>query len=167
MRPSIVIFSALYVVGCGWLQVAAAGPPAPVQPAAGQDSAKISAAADAGPTASALPSSPTAAPPMASASPPSDPTTAPPIASASPPSDASASPAVTDALIKKFRSKGYKPVVHEGTTVFCRREATLGSRLETQVCRTAQQLDEAAQQGQDMGRDIQRGGNLGIRDTGR
>jgi hypothetical protein len=162
------LIAGILIVGCQCLQVAVADPPAPIQPStisqpstvglppapvpAGQNSAQLTP-----PAASSADSA------SAAVAPSTDHKPAAPLADGA---ATSASNPLTDAQVKKYRSKGYKPVVHDGTTVFCRSEATLGSRLERQVCRTAEQLDEAAQASQDLTRDVQRGGTLSNRAPG-
>lgn len=157
MRHS-TLFTVLYFVGCVCLQPAAADPPA-AQVASSEDAAKVSApvTAEAGADSAKLPAAAT----LASVTPPSDAKAAPAAGAAA----ATPSTTITEAQIKKYRSKGYKPQVHDGKTVFCHSEANLGSRLEHQVCRTAEQLEEDSQQGQDMARDIQHGGTISVRSS--
>jgi hypothetical protein len=163
MRHSVLTI-VLSVVGSACLQPAAAEQPAPAQVPASQYAAKDTPPlAPAGVTTSASPSAPAVsdtAPAVLAAATPSDRKVAPPAGAASFPSSA-----ITDAQIKKYRSKGYKPQIHDGRTVFCHSEANLGSRLEHQVCRTAEQLEEDSQQGQDMARDIQHGGSISVRSS--
>ena len=156
MRHS-TLFTALYFVGCVYLQPAVADPPA-AQVAASEDAAKVAApvATEAGTESAKSPAAAT----LASVTPPADPKAAPATAA-----DAAPSTGVTDAQIKKYRAKGYKPQVHNGKTVFCHSEANLGSRLEHQVCRTAEQLEEDTQTGQEMAREIQHGGAISTRSS--
>jgi hypothetical protein len=44
------------------------------------------------------------------------------------------------AQLKRFRAAGYKPEVHNGEVVFCRKEVLLGSRFDKKICNTADQL---------------------------
>jgi hypothetical protein len=55
---------------------------------------------------------------------------------------------VTAEQDKKWRSKGYKPVTHNGTKLYCRREPTLGTHFETNVCRTPADLENAERSAQ-------------------
>jgi hypothetical protein len=49
---------------------------------------------------------------------------------------------------KKWRSMGYKPVVRQGETLYCRREPTLGTHFEANVCRTSTDLEAAQRSAQ-------------------
>jgi hypothetical protein len=60
------------------------------------------------------------------------------------------------AQTKRLRSQGYKPEVHNGRTVFCRKETQLGSRFEGKVCGTADEVDKAALNGKEVTEAIQR-----------
>ena len=60
------------------------------------------------------------------------------------------------AQTKRLRSQGYKPEVHSGRTVFCRKETQLGSRFETKLCGTTDELDKAALYGMEVTEAIQR-----------
>jgi hypothetical protein len=55
---------------------------------------------------------------------------------------------VTAEQDKKWRSKGYKPVTRNGTKLYCRREPTLGTHFETNVCRTPADLENAERSAQ-------------------
>ena len=57
--------------------------------------------------------------------------------------------AATDALIKKMRGRGYKPVNRNGTLVFCRDEAEIGSHLQRPRCSTIDQMKEAELSGKE------------------
>jgi hypothetical protein len=65
-------------------------------------------------------------------------------------SSATASPTVlvTAQQDKKWRSKGYKPVVRHGETLYCRREPTLGTHFEANICRTPADLEIAERSAQ-------------------
>jgi hypothetical protein len=54
--------------------------------------------------------------------------------------EADAKKAAAEEKIKKYGTRGYKPQVHNGNTVYCREEVSLGSRFKTQQCRTYDQL---------------------------
>ena len=55
---------------------------------------------------------------------------------------------VTAQQDKKWRSKGYKPEFRHGVTLYCRHESTLGTHFETNVCRTAPDLEAAERSAQ-------------------
>jgi len=57
----------------------------------------------------------------------------------------SAEPDANQDLLKQ----GYKPAVHRGETVYCRREAVTGSRFSSQVCLTEQQIKDMQQRAKD------------------
>jgi hypothetical protein len=58
---------------------------------------------------------------------------------------------------KRLRSQGYKPVVRNGITQYCRNEATVGTRFSIPVCGTPDELDKAALSGKELTESIQRG----------
>jgi hypothetical protein len=58
--------------------------------------------------------------------------------------------------VKRLRAMGYRPKMVNGTTMYCRGEAVLGSRFEKQRCGTADDLDKATRNSQDTVGDIQR-----------
>jgi hypothetical protein len=58
--------------------------------------------------------------------------------------------------IKRLRSLGYRPKTVNGATMYCRGEAMVGSRLEKQVCGTADDLDKASQVSKDSAGEVQR-----------
>jgi hypothetical protein len=89
--------------------------------------------------------------------------------SAPPPTPTAAKPATSEASeaeIKRWRAKGYKPVVRDGKTFYCRSEQQLGSRFEHQVCSTPEQLAAATRASQDLSQDAQRAG-LGYKAPGK
>jgi hypothetical protein len=61
-----------------------------------------------------------------------------------------------DGPIKRLRARGYRPKMVNGTTMYCRGEAVLGSRFEKQRCGTADDLDKATRDSQNTVGDIQR-----------
>ena len=74
----------------------------------------------------------------------------PPAAPASPPnrlSDAAASQTDVDIAMRK---RGYKPAILQGKRVYCRNEMLTGSNLATEVCQTAEQIDEQERAGRDI-----------------
>ena len=63
---------------------------------------------------------------------------------------------VSEEQAKRLRSRGYKPEVRNGNTLFCRKETALGSRFESKVCGTAADLDKATRNGKDLTESAQR-----------
>ena len=124
----------LTLLGACGASVALADPPA----------APDTAAPAAAPAAT---STPAASAPAASAAS----TSAAPAASAAPAKE-------TDTqLEKRLTNSGYKPKMRNGTKVWCKREAELGSRLGGQeVCGTPDELRLVVQQQQDAMKDIQK-----------
>jgi hypothetical protein len=106
-----------------------------------------------GPTSSSVQPATTAiAAPAATAASSSSPakTTAATTTAASPPKEA------LDAAEKKLRSQGYKPEVHNGKTIYCRRETQLGSHFESKTCSTPDQILRAQQDSKDAVDQMQR-----------
>jgi hypothetical protein len=109
-----------------------ASSPAATQSAASQSSAAPSAAATAA-TASATPA----------------------------PGDSKQEDASKDVLlaaqIKRVRSAGYKPrKMKDGTQVYCKTEAVIGSRFERESCDTADNLDKSIRDSKDLVESMQR-----------
>jgi hypothetical protein len=67
--------------------------------------------------------------------------------------------ASTDALIKRMRARGYKPVSRNGAMVFCRSEGELGTHFERTRCSTLDQLKDAERTGQEYTNQIQQQGS--------
>jgi hypothetical protein len=67
--------------------------------------------------------------------------------------------ASTDALIKKMRARGYKPVNRNGILVFCRSEGELGSHFQRTRCNTLDELKDAERTGQEYANQIQQQGS--------
>ena len=59
------------------------------------------------------------------------------------------------AVDKRLRAMGYKPINNNGTLRYCKNEQVLGSRFERAVCGTPEELDFAAQNGQETVQRIQ------------
>jgi hypothetical protein len=82
------------------------------------------------------------------------------------PSDAANDTAAADsakrdaANDKLLRGKGYKPEAHNGRTLYCRKEAPLGSRFENKVCNTAEDLLRITQDAQDRTSEAQQRGQM-------
>lgn len=70
-------------------------------------------------------------------------------------SDSGSKSDVTPAQMKALRMAGYKPVVRDGETLFCRTEPVLGSRLEKKVCGTAADIERSTQNSQELAERIQ------------
>jgi hypothetical protein len=60
-----------------------------------------------------------------------------------------------DALIKRMRARGYKPVDRRGILVFCRSEGELGTHFVRTRCNTLEELKDAERTGQEFGNQIQ------------
>ena len=63
---------------------------------------------------------------------------------------------VSEEQAKRLRMRGYRPEVRNGVTLFCRKEAPLGSRFESKICGTAANLDKATTDGKDLTQGVQR-----------
>jgi hypothetical protein len=50
----------------------------------------------------------------------------------------------SDADIKRLHAQGYRPVVHNGVTVYCRKEAQIGTRFESETCGSAEDIQKLA-----------------------
>ena len=98
-----------------------------------------------------------ASPPAASSAttPASSSTTAKPASDAKP-AASSTGAAPDEATDKRLRSQGYKPEMHNGNTVYCRKETELGSRFPSKVCATPEQLANANKDSQDALDKVQR-----------
>lgn len=69
---------------------------------------------------------------------------------------------LTNSQVKQLLSRGYKPESRGSDVFYCRREQQLGSRFETKVCRSAEQIAEAERASQEATKYMQRtGGNPG------
>jgi hypothetical protein len=92
----------------------------------------------------------TAAPSAPSSSDPAKPG---PVAAATMPAKTDTSEIVniadTEALIKKMRGRGYKPINRNGILVFCRAEGQLGTHFERSRCNTADELRSAERTGRE------------------
>ena len=61
-----------------------------------------------------------------------------------------------DKQLKRLKAAGYKPEVHGGEVVFCRKEAILGSRFEKKICNTAEAFEQQMNNAQEMAAQAQR-----------
>jgi len=113
------------------------------------------------PPAQASPAAPSEAPTSVTAA-TADATTpvaATPPATATPPTSKTEAVKPTDlvAQAKRLRTAGYKPKVQKnGDTVWCRSEASLGSRFQSERCSSADDLDRAALSGRELTETIQK-----------
>jgi hypothetical protein len=57
--------------------------------------------------------------------------------------------AATEALIKKMRGRGYKPINRNGILVFCRTEGQIGTHFERIRCNTVDELKDAERTGRE------------------
>jgi hypothetical protein len=80
-----------------------------------------------------------------------------PAAKADNPEVAGAGP--TEAQIKQMRGRGYKPVTHNGTTLFCRAEGEIGTHFQRTHCSTLEELKEAELTGKEYVNSIQQQGS--------
>jgi hypothetical protein len=106
------------------------------------------------PTPASAPTSTSAAPQSPAAAPESPESAAATQANADAQAKADAD-AKAKAVDKRLRALGYKPVNHNGTVRYCRNEQAIGSRFETQVCGTPEELDFAALNGKETAQKIQ------------
>jgi hypothetical protein len=123
LRYLIVLLS----VGC-LPQAFAADPPTPSEPSAHAATAEATPASPATTAASA----PVAATPAPSAS----------------DADAAAAAAkkADEAQAKRLRSLGYRPEERNGHTIYCKKEALIGSLLPTKTCADGDAIEAAARQ---------------------
>jgi hypothetical protein len=110
------------------------------------------------PALAADPPAPTPTTPVQKSEP--APVSAPPAAETQAKADAEAkakadAEAKAKAVDKRLRAQGYKPINHNGTLRYCRGEQAIGSRFETQVCGTPEELDFAQQNGKETVQRIQ------------
>ena len=61
----------------------------------------------------------------------------------------------TEALIKKMRARGYKPINRKGILVFCRPEGEIGTHFPRERCNTLDELKDAERTGQEYTNHIQ------------
>jgi hypothetical protein len=136
---------------CSWVlaeepQTPAAPPAAAQTPAPSAPSAPSVASA---PSAASAPSSGEAKPA--------------PLTAAATPANADKSQVVnvadTEALIKKMRARGYKPVNRKGILVFCRPEPEIGTHFQRERCNTLDELRDAERTGQEYTNQIQQQGS--------
>jgi hypothetical protein len=136
------IFLILLCVGAG-SHALAADPPAPsqAQPVPPAPAAVVTpAAAVTPPTTAVTPTTTVAA---------SDPSTN------SVKADPDTKSGVTPEQMKAFRAAGYKPEVHNGQTLFCRREAQIGTRFESKTCGDAAEIERSTRNSQELAERIQ------------
>jgi hypothetical protein len=143
LAASILVLSAGV---CSWALADEPQTPA-AQPAAAQTPA---------PSAPSSASEAKAAPALAATAP--APATA-AVTPASPEKSQVVNVADTDALIKKMRGRGYKPVNRRGILVFCRSEGELGTHFQRERCNTLDELKDAERTGQDYANQIQQQGS--------
>jgi hypothetical protein len=65
---------------------------------------------------------------------------------------------LTNEEVRQLFAQGYKPVGRGGKVLYCRSEKTIGSRIGTTVCKTADQMKELTQASKDMANKAQRVG---------
>ncbi len=69
---------------------------------------------------------------------------APPASAAPAPLGPTVRPTTNAATLEVARSLGYAPRVHNGTVVYCRKDAALGTRFESTSCISQEQVAAAA-----------------------
>jgi hypothetical protein len=67
---------------------------------------------------------------------------------------------VTAEKEKKWRAEGYKPEKRGDATMWCRREATIGSRFEEKKCWTADVLEANERNSKEFAEDLQHTSNM-------
>jgi hypothetical protein len=128
------VVSVLAAVSVGGLSLALADPPAPASATTGAASSSTNATQPAAPA-----SAPTAAQPAAKSA------------------TASSSTPAADPREERLLSQGYRPQMHDGQKVFCKRAAILGSRTEmTTLCGTVDQLSSQIQNSREATENAQR-----------
>jgi hypothetical protein len=78
-----------------------------------------------------------------------------PVATTTTTTEQAAKPEVTDAQIKEMRSAGYKVQTRKGQTLFCKSEAQIGTRFESQVCGSYDEIKKTTQNSQDFTKQMQ------------
>lgn len=68
-------------------------------------------------------------------------------------------PQTAAAQIQQMRGRGYKPVNRNGTLVFCRDEAEIGTHFQRTHCSTLEQLEQAQLSGKEYVNSIQQQGS--------
>jgi hypothetical protein len=68
-----------------------------------------------------------------------------------------------EAQTKRLRGQGYRPETRNGRLVYCRKETPLGSRFESKICGTADELDKAALNSKELVETIQRQNSMNPR----
>ena len=66
-------------------------------------------------------------------------------------SDAAAAKARQDALDQQAHAMGYRSEVHNGVTVWCKKETPIGSRFEKKVCSSSEEIARIANDAQNQG----------------
>jgi hypothetical protein len=67
---------------------------------------------------------------------------------------------VNDEQLKQILAKGYRPESRNGTTVYCRKEAVVGTRFETKTCSTSKNILETEQRSKDVTTNAQRNNGM-------
>jgi hypothetical protein len=63
---------------------------------------------------------------------------------------------VAEAQLKRLRAAGYKPELHNGEILFCRKETLVGSRFDQKICNTSDQLENTAVTAREQAAQVQR-----------
>jgi hypothetical protein len=137
-HPRLLSFIVIGAMAGGTMLAYAQQPPEAAKPA---------------PTAPATPATDAAAPAAA---------TAPNAATQTPAAPAAATPAAPSAeTLKKARQAGFHPEVSNGVTLFCQKDASLGTRFPTKKCLNEAQLNSTLALRQDVRDSMQQPGACG------
>jgi hypothetical protein len=60
------------------------------------------------------------------------------------------------AQLKRLQAAGYKPELHNGEILFCRKETVVGSRFDQKICNTSDQLENVANTAREQAAKVQR-----------
>ena len=93
--------------------------------------------------------------PVATAAPPSTTVSSADPSADSQKSDATSKSGISASQAKALRLAGYKPEVRNGQTLYCRREAQLGTRFDSKVCGTIEDIERSIQNSQELASRIQ------------
>ncbi len=66
---------------------------------------------------------------------------------------------ISPATLKKLLSQGYRPKHRDGNVVYCRKESKINSRLETEICRNADDIARDERDSKKMLDQVQRVGD--------
>jgi hypothetical protein len=65
------------------------------------------------------------------------------------------------AQVHRLRSAGYKPKVKDGSTIWCKQQTALGSRLsQVEICGSPDQVEQSIQESKEAVEEAQRRGTM-------